>query len=96
MAIAFAVVKVFKLIGGHAIPRLDAVSAGWPVLLFGFVSAALAAVIAAGYWAFSRPGTPKLTDTDSDIPPTVLGRRNVLRFLYPSASHRTSFAQQPF
>ena len=28
-------------------------------------AAALAAVIAAGYWAFSRPGTPKLTETDT-------------------------------
>jgi putative ABC transport system permease protein len=46
VGIAFAVVKVLKAIGGHAIPRLDAVSAGWPVLLFGFVSATLAAVMA--------------------------------------------------
>jgi eukaryotic-like serine/threonine-protein kinase len=30
-------------------------------------AAALAAVIAAGYWAFSRPGTPKLTETDSIV-----------------------------
>ncbi len=29
--------------------------------------AALAAVIVAGYWAFSRPGTPKLTETDSIV-----------------------------
>lgn len=46
VAIAFGVVKLFKLIGGHAIPRLDAVSAGWPVLVFGLLSATLAAVIA--------------------------------------------------
>jgi putative ABC transport system permease protein len=46
VGIAFGVVKVFKTIGGHAIPRLDAVSAGWPVLLFGLLSATLAAVIA--------------------------------------------------
>jgi putative ABC transport system permease protein len=46
VGIAFAVVKVFQLIGGHAIPRLDAVKAGWPVLLFGLFSATLAAVVA--------------------------------------------------
>lgn len=46
VGIAFAVVKVFQVIGGHAIPRLDAVNAGWPVLLFGFLSAILAAGIA--------------------------------------------------
>ena len=46
VAVAFGVVKVFKLIGGHAIPRLDAVSASWPVLLFGLFSAVVAAVIA--------------------------------------------------
>ena len=39
VGIAFAVVKVFQMIGGHAIPRLDAVKAGWPVLLFGLFSA---------------------------------------------------------
>ncbi|HYO83595.1 MAG TPA: ADOP family duplicated permease, partial [Bryobacteraceae bacterium] len=46
VGIAFAVVKVFQLIGGHAIPRLDAVKAGWPVLLFGLLSATVAAVVA--------------------------------------------------
>lgn len=46
VAVAFGVVKVFQTIGGHAIPRLDAVKAGWPVLLFGLFSAVLAAVIA--------------------------------------------------
>ena len=46
VGIAFAAVKVFQMIGGHAIPRLDAVKAGWPVLLFSLFSAALAAVIA--------------------------------------------------
>jgi putative ABC transport system permease protein len=46
LGIAFGVVRVFKVIGGHAIPRLDAVSAGWPVLLFGLLSATLASVIA--------------------------------------------------
>ena len=35
VGLAFGVVKLFKLIGGHAIPRLDAVTTGWPVLACG-------------------------------------------------------------
>ncbi|HEY1913029.1 MAG TPA: ABC transporter permease [Vicinamibacterales bacterium] len=47
VALAFAIVRVFKVIGGHAIPRLDAVSAGWPVLACGLATA-MAAALAAG------------------------------------------------
>jgi len=52
VGIAFAVVNLFKTIGGHAIPRLDAVSTGWPVLVFGLFSAMLAAVVAGMLPAF--------------------------------------------
>ena len=33
VGLAFAIVKVLKAIGSHAIPRLDAVTAGWPLLV---------------------------------------------------------------
>jgi putative ABC transport system permease protein len=46
VGLAFGVVKLFKLIGGHAIPRLDAVTTGWPVLAWGLGSAVSAAVLA--------------------------------------------------
>ena len=46
VALAFGLVKVFTLIGGHAIPRLDAVKTGWPVLAWGMGSAILAALMA--------------------------------------------------
>jgi putative ABC transport system permease protein len=46
VGLAFAVVKLFKLIAGHAIPRLDAVTAGWAVLAWGLGAAVLAAVFA--------------------------------------------------
>lgn len=46
VGVALGVVKLFQVIGGHAIPRLDAVKTGWPVLLFSLLSAILAAVIA--------------------------------------------------
>jgi putative ABC transport system permease protein len=48
-ALAVVIVKVFKTIGVHAIPRLGAVTTGWPVVAFGFVSAILAAVVAGLY-----------------------------------------------
>src|SRR5262249_36439459 len=46
VGLAFGVVKLFKLIGGHAIPRLDAVTTGWPVLACGLGAAAIAALLA--------------------------------------------------
>jgi putative ABC transport system permease protein len=46
VGLAFAIVRLFKSIAGHAIPRLDAVSAGWPVLAFGFGGAIAAALLA--------------------------------------------------
>lgn len=46
VGLAFGIVRVLKLIGGHAIPRLDGVAAGWPVLACGLGSAVLAAVLA--------------------------------------------------
>jgi putative ABC transport system permease protein len=46
VGLALGVVKLFKIIGGHAIPRLDAVTTGWPVLACGLGAAALAALLA--------------------------------------------------
>src|SRR5262249_11899968 len=46
VALAFGIVRVFKVIGGRAIPRLDAVTAGWAVLACGLASALLAALVA--------------------------------------------------
>ncbi len=46
VGLALGIVKLFKLIGGHAIPRMDAVTTGWPVLACGLGSAVVAAVLA--------------------------------------------------
>ena len=46
VALAFAAVKLFKLIAGHAVPRLDGVTAGWAVLGWGLGAAMLAAFCA--------------------------------------------------
>ena len=47
VALAFGAVKLFKVIAGHAIPRLDGVTAGWTVLGWGLAAAVLAAFFAA-------------------------------------------------
>ena len=39
-------VRIFKVIAGHAIPRLDSVTTGWPVLACGLGSAILASLLA--------------------------------------------------
>lgn len=44
--LAFGAVRAFQRIGGHAIPRLDAVTTGWSVLLFGLGLALIAATLA--------------------------------------------------
>jgi putative ABC transport system permease protein len=56
-AVTIGVVRLLKAIGGHAIPRLDGVKIGWPVLLFGLAAAVLSAVLAGLYPALrgSRP-----------------------------------------
>jgi putative ABC transport system permease protein len=81
VGIAFGVVKVFQVIGGHAIPRLDAVSAGWPVLLFGLMSATLAAVIAGLLPAFraSRVDPIHVLKSAGPRSSTGAGERRLLR-----------------
>jgi putative ABC transport system permease protein len=51
-ALATAIVKVLKATAGAAIPRLDAVSVGWPTLSFCFAVTLLAAMIAGVVPAF--------------------------------------------
>jgi putative ABC transport system permease protein len=46
VGLAFGVVRVFKLIAGHAVPRLDGVTAGWAVLAWGFGAAVVASIFA--------------------------------------------------
>jgi putative ABC transport system permease protein len=44
--LAAGTVTLFKAIGGHAVPRADAVTVGWPVFVFGCMAALVAALIA--------------------------------------------------
>jgi putative ABC transport system permease protein len=44
-AFAVAAVAIFKAVGGHAVPRTDAVTVGWPVFTFGCGAALIAAIL---------------------------------------------------
>jgi putative ABC transport system permease protein len=44
--LAYGIVHVMQAIGGQAVPRADAVTVGWPVLLFGALSALAAGLVA--------------------------------------------------
>ena len=46
VGLALGAVKLFKVIAGHAVPRLDGVTAGWAILGWGFSAAVLAAFFA--------------------------------------------------
>lgn len=46
VGLAFGITKLFKVIGRHAIPRLDSVTTGWPILVCGLVTALLSAALA--------------------------------------------------
>jgi predicted permease len=46
LGLAAGIVQSLKAIGGHAIPRLDTVAIGWPVLIFCLGSAFAAAIMA--------------------------------------------------
>jgi putative ABC transport system permease protein len=46
VGLAIFAVNLFKAIAGHAVPRLDGVTAGWPVLGWGLLLAVLAAFFA--------------------------------------------------
>ena len=46
VGLAIAIVRVLRAVGAHAIPRMDAVTVGWPVTAAGFVLAVAAAILA--------------------------------------------------
>jgi putative ABC transport system permease protein len=81
VGLAVGIVKLFKLIAGHAVPRLDNVTAGWAVLAWGLGAAVLASMLAAVFPALRafrldpmevlKDGGPKGT--------AGLGERRLLR-----------------
>src|SRR5262249_9526193 len=81
VALAFGIVRVFKVIGGRAIPRLDAVTTGWPVLACGVGSALVAALAAGVLPAFRASGLAPMDVLKSAGPKSSTGRgeRRLLR-----------------
>jgi putative ABC transport system permease protein len=79
--LAFGVVKLFKLIGGHAIPRLDAVTAGWPVIAWGLGSAVFSALLAGLFPALRASRFDPIQVLKSAGPNSSAGRgeRRILR-----------------
>ncbi|SPE41806.1 conserved membrane hypothetical protein [Candidatus Sulfopaludibacter sp. SbA3] len=81
VGLAFAVVKLFKAIGGHAIPRLDAVTTGWPVLACGLGAAVMAALLAGLFPALRASRLDPIQVLKSAGPKSSAGRgeRRLLR-----------------
>ena len=75
IGLAFGIIKVFKLIGGHAIPRLDAVTAGWPVLACGLGTALFAAALAGLFPAVRATRLDPIAVLKSAGPNSSAGRR---------------------
>jgi putative ABC transport system permease protein len=81
VGLAFGIVKIFKIVGGHAIPRLDLVSVGWPSLVCGLISAVLAALMAGLYPALRASSLNPMQAMKSAGPNVSAGRadRRLLR-----------------
>ncbi|MDE3199082.1 MAG: ABC transporter permease [Acidobacteriota bacterium] len=79
--LAAGVIRVFQTIGGHAIPRLDAVTIGWPVLAWGSGAALFAAIAAAIAPALRASGLNPASALKSAGPKVSAGRgeRRLLR-----------------
>ena len=79
--LAFGVVRLFKVIGGHAIPRLDAVTTGWGVLAWGLGAAMVAALLAGAFPAIRASRQDPIDVLKSAGPKSSAGRgeRRLLR-----------------
>jgi putative ABC transport system permease protein len=75
IGLAFGIIKVFKVIGGHAIPRLDAVTTGWPLLAGGLGTAVLAAALAGLFPAARATRLDPMAVLKSAGPTSSAGRR---------------------
>jgi putative ABC transport system permease protein len=81
VGLALGAVSLFKTIGGHAIPRLDAVTTGWPVLAFGLIAAVAASLLAGLFPALRASRLDPMQVLKSAGPKSSAGRgeRRLLR-----------------
>lgn len=74
VALAIGIVELFTAIGGHAVPRLDTVTTGWPVLASGLGSAMLAALLAGLFPALRASGLDPVHALKNAGPKSSAGR----------------------
>lgn len=81
IGLAFGVVKLFKVIAAHAVPRLDGVTAGWAVLGWGLGAAVLASLIAGAFpaWRASRMQPMSVLKDAGPKGTAGMGERRLLR-----------------
>src|SRR5262245_43138343 len=81
VALAFGIVGIVKAVGGPPIPRLDAVTAGWPLLAWGFGAAVVAALVAGIVPAMRASSLDPIVALKNAGPRSSAGRaeRRVLR-----------------
>jgi putative ABC transport system permease protein len=82
-ALAVGIIRVFKLIGALAIPRLDAVNALWPILVSGLGLAIVGALVAGFLPALRASRLDAMQVIKSAGPKSSAGRsdRRLLRFV---------------
>ena len=76
--VAVGSIAALKAIGGHAIPRADMVTVGWPVLAFGFLAAVVAAGIAGLLPAARASFTDRFRDVKGSRASATRGERRLL------------------
>ena len=76
--LAGALVALFKAIGGHAVPRADAVTVGWPVFAAGLLAALLAAMVAGLLPALRAALPDRFRALDAGRTTTGRGERRLL------------------
>jgi putative ABC transport system permease protein len=76
--LAAALIALMRAIGGHAIPRIESVSVGWPVLAFGLAAALVAAVAASVLPALRVGGSDRLHASGSARATTGRAERRLI------------------
>ena len=83
VGLAIVIVRVLRAVGAHAIPRMDAVTVGWPVTAAGLVLA-IAAAILAGLIPAVRAARLDPNDVLKSAGPRTSGARGDRRMLRAS------------
>ena len=81
VGLAFSIVELFKLIAVHAVPRLDSVTVGWPILGWGMAAAVLASILAGVFPAWRAFGLQPMEVLKNSGPTGTagIGERGLLR-----------------